>query len=809
MQAASGAVAGSEYDYANVRTIGVNKTAQIRILRVLFLTVMLESYFWERSPEIEGATASVPVPWTPLETVGDRVKCWGREHVIQGPFPQQIVTQGQNILAGPVVFRFAGEALPVWTSGSVSGNGRSLAWTATAARGGETLRASTTIEYDGFWDIAVDLGQGASKGLVLEIPLLSSRVKFLHFVNETHYKETNTLALSTGDGQVYSDGFDCGVWVGDDDVGLQWVADSDASFQLNKPAQAIAIQRAGTVTTLRITLMDHAVTLTKPLQWRFGLIATPTRPFSAPRWRDWRIGPGASANVEIAWWQAWTSNHADTVPKDPAALTQQFADKQAKGQYLLPYVSMLTYTQGTPVYTQSGYLWRKEPYEDSPPDGAGAAHSLMCPNSSWLGFFPAQMENLFKDCKANGLYYDFFFPVPCNSASHPCGHLDAQGTRKADFQIFKMRKLAQDTYERVKAVRADSLIMLHASDALMYSCMSFGDLMLMGEEKRSHPTQSVLAGANYGHYMNVLPLEELRAEYRGHHAGLAPFIIPQFATLAGQPDANLCNVPGPTHELLALALLHDIGIWPIYCNATAVENVRVAQRDFGSADAEFAPYWEKNVPVELSDATLLASAWLKGASALIVIVNRGAFDVTTLAKFSGNASDALTKAAVGGTLTVPARGFRLIGAETNPVNVAPAASPAPEPQAEAEPTVTPPSTAELSSAAGADSTPDSLAAAPQVNPTASPVATSSGNGAASVVPGQSSGQNPAAAEPTVLSEPSTTSEASSVSVSSAKTPESSSARVSHTAVLETSAKVQAPNSAGGGGCLISKFADYP
>src|SRR3712207_7490787 len=57
------------------------------------------------------------------------------------------------------------------------------------------------------------------------------------------------------------------------------------SFRLKQPGKAVSIHRAGPATTLRITLVDHPITLTEPLRWSFGLIATPVRPMASPTWR--------------------------------------------------------------------------------------------------------------------------------------------------------------------------------------------------------------------------------------------------------------------------------------------------------------------------------------------------------------------------------------------------------------------------------------------------------------------------------------------------------------------------------------------
>jgi hypothetical protein len=49
-----------------------------------------------------------------------------------------------------------------------------------------------------------------------------------------------------------------------------------------------------------------------------------------------------------------------------------------------------------------------------------------------------------------------------------------------------------------------------------------------------------------------------------------PFVIPELASPTGLPDPQLTTAAGPTNELLALTLLHDIGFGPIYCRLESV-----------------------------------------------------------------------------------------------------------------------------------------------------------------------------------------------------------------------------------------------
>jgi hypothetical protein len=610
------------------------------------------------------AALPVPAPWTPVKAGPDTVTCWGRLHRVQGGLPGQVVSQGEALLTGPVRLCLGDDRPLHWTRSRLSADGRSARWEATARGDRRAIRLQTRVEYDGFWQVDLSLAPGAYRRLTLEAPIASRHARYLHFVNETHYQEPNTLPLAEREGELWSSRFACMVWIGSESVGLTWCADSDAPFRLRRPDRAVVVSRTGGTTTLRITLIDHHVTLKEPLRWRLGLMATPIRPLP-DRWREWRLAPGASANTQILWWNEWAGSHADPVPKDPAALARQAQAARGSGGHLLPYVALLALSERASVYAAGGERWRREPL--SRLEDEGTPYWIICPHTAWQQYLPDRLERLVREGGVNGLYFDFTFPYRCQAAHHPCGYQTPAGERRGEFHVFATRRLLQTIYERVKAARPDARLLLHTSGALMYPYIGFGDMMLNGEQLRQP-----LAAAN-ARYMDVLPLTTLRAEYRGRQAGLAPFIIPELATATGLPDPKRTADPAPTNELLALALLHDVGIWPIYCHLEAVEAVRQAQRRFGIAQARFLPYWEAGGPLRLGRRELLASAWVKPGAMLVAVVNRGGrgIEARLQLKAAGarerlvGARDALTGKELpvesrGLALSVPARGFRLV-----------------------------------------------------------------------------------------------------------------------------------------------------
>lgn len=362
-------------------------------------------------------------------------------------------------------------------------------------------------------------------------------------------------------------------------------------------------------------------------------------------------------------------SHADLEPKNPEALREQVRTIREKGEHALPYVAFLALSARHPIYADKGHAWRREPFSEIKDEGT--QNWIVCPRTEWKEYFPQEVANLCRDIGFNGLYVDWTFPYRCDAAHHGCGSTDARGLRRGEFGVFALRELAQSTYEQVKAVDPSARILLHTSGALMYSYIGFADLMINGEQLRQPLREA------QGRYLDVLPLHVLRAEYRGTHAGLAPFLIPELATPEGLPDPALTAEPGPTNELLALALLHDIGIWPIYCHLETVEAVRRAQRNFFTGDVKFQPYWEGGGPLKVNDPALLTSGWIGREKLLAVLANLGETPVEAQVRIApalpggtlASAVDALSGESLefdgrSLQLRVPSRSFRPIELKT-------------------------------------------------------------------------------------------------------------------------------------------------
>lgn len=535
---------------------------------------------------------TVPAPWTPVEVHGMSVSVWGRAYDVSGGLP------------APAVLTIDDAPVEGWRVGSVEGRGDHAAWEASA----DQAQVAGRIDYDGFVDLRLRV-QGRAERVAIEIPLPSDRARFIHRVLEIPPAETNTWALPDHDGVLWRGPFQCALWLGDDEAGFQWCADDPRGFLVDDPDNVIEVIRQHRTTTLRITLVDHDVD-GLDLDVRFGLVATPVRP-RPDGWRGWGMAPGQVADIDVLWWPSWTDSHADTVPSDPAALRADAAAAKAAGRSLLPYFAMeILSADAEPFRDGRGMGWRMEPVFAN--DDEGSRYWLVCPNTPWADHFVDEVARVVEECGLSGVYLDFFLPLSCASLDHGCGYVGPDGGVRRSWNVFAFRAMAKRLYERVKAVDPDAKLALHTGDGMVYASVGFGDLMVNGEYKRKQ-----LAQAD-GRYADVLAPAELRAAYRGEHSGLAPFLLPEFATPAGAAHPEWAADRARTREMLALALAHDIAVWPLYCDVEAVDEARKVLAAV-RPNADFVGYWApKAIAYEADEADVMVSAWLGPTSALVV-----------------------------------------------------------------------------------------------------------------------------------------------------------------------------------------------
>jgi len=256
----------------------------------------------------EGYPVDVPPPWTPVEVAPGpegvvEVRVWGRHHHFTAarPFPDQIETGGVALLSSPIVLRGQADGKPiVWASGRLEIQDTTR-MAATVKQDFEAdplaLKAAATIEYDGYmiFDCVLQARRDANvESLLFEIPLVA-RYAGLCFGTDVYPEKTDppvpmsALHMGAVRGDL-SFRFSPNVWLGDEERGLCWQAESDECWRCADQQKAIEVLPRGETTIFRAHWVDTPVRLVagETLRYRFALQATPVRPLLRDAW-DLRI----------------------------------------------------------------------------------------------------------------------------------------------------------------------------------------------------------------------------------------------------------------------------------------------------------------------------------------------------------------------------------------------------------------------------------------------------------------------------------------------------------------------------------------
>lgn len=242
----------------------------------------------------EGLSDKVPAPWIPVSIKDGLVKCWGRVYDFgRSLLPAKVTTRQASVLVAPIALKGTVERQPlVWKGEQLTATEKQpthVKLIASAASSALKLHGRAVVEYDGM--VRVDLtltpvkGSATVQDLTLEIPLKTTNARYLyHFPGQWGSVANDGFVPKGG----WSHAFKPFVWLGDEDRGFAWWCESDRNWFPQDNKQALTIEPAGPVTYLRCHLIATETKISKPLQYTFGLQATPVKQPEKTVW-DYRI----------------------------------------------------------------------------------------------------------------------------------------------------------------------------------------------------------------------------------------------------------------------------------------------------------------------------------------------------------------------------------------------------------------------------------------------------------------------------------------------------------------------------------------
>lgn len=265
-----------------------------------------------------GLDHTVPPPFAPVRETGHGLSVWGRDYVFDGGvFPKQVRNQGVDLFVSPPTLRLktGGHSCEVARLAAKEKCAQPDAVTLTGGQavGAIAVAARSTLEFDGFLRCDLTL-RPTSPGtkieeLVLELPVCGAIGRFLMTSNG------GSSSIQPLEKEVASD-FLPYLWLGNDDMGLAWCADSDRYWACD-PKRAIVATSSGGQAMLRVNLVTRPVALDGPATFSFGIMPSPVRPIPA---NDPYAYPSYNASPSVTFSEFLTYPVADALKKGSGTL---------------------------------------------------------------------------------------------------------------------------------------------------------------------------------------------------------------------------------------------------------------------------------------------------------------------------------------------------------------------------------------------------------------------------------------------------------------------------------------------------------
>ncbi len=576
-----------------------------------------------------------PKPYTPIQLENKGFSCWNRKvEFDQCGFLKSVVSGEQQLLAEPMeLFAAINKKKVTWGSKGfrkLSSDANRIVWESEAVSELGELSVLITAEYDGMirYDMTLNPEPNAvADELELRIPLRKEAATLCNvpggwqqgvFVNAMENDEFQKKKSIESD--VFS--WKPCVWVGNDDLGLTGVVESDEAWDKIDRKDAFRLDR-------KVDSIDMVWSFSKsewklPSPWKLTIGLQPTPVKESPRTlRKWRYGKDTSivpgANFHIYWTQPGLNPYFG-YPETCNFTEYELRIKtyRSKGIGLVPYSLLTQFATLAPEYKFYFDKYRSpESKEGAPGDvavfGKDSTHVVVTPVPEYIDFIVWKNYEYVKSLGLLGLYHDLSVYYPSSLELANCGYL-RDGKRRPTHPVFATRAMYQRIYTMLKELEAstgDEKIMINhcGPDSILGA---YCDFSLFGEGNKE----------DYRRDLNTTQMRVYSARALGYRCQW----LPQPAATGVASQAQKDQPTASSRYLIGMLLLHDMNLSAVYINVKeAQEYFKAIDAVGGLVDAEFLPYWNNRKTVGWKDdVKLLCSAYVKskpGDGALLCVVN--------------------------------------------------------------------------------------------------------------------------------------------------------------------------------------------
>ena len=545
---------------------------------------------------------------------------------VQSLFPSSINACGQSLLQKPITLKVDCKALFDHAEVRLlSASDTRAEYLTYASNGKIRISVYSTIEFDGFiWNkLTVSPAKNPVTLKSLELDIDFNPKQCLYMERHGVYEEKNDpvqVMPKHGDW-----GFSCSVWLGNDETGFCFCAESDKNWDARSGhKKQIELTRIANGRRLRLKFIKAPKRLEKPLKLEFGFLATPSKDLP----KDWRsIKHFWSPQISWSWsrcfgggwdtnmYNSYLNGRYKTDGKDGTYL-------YSSGRYYSPtpvpscndktlFPEYLLYDRRIAEVNRGGYagFMLNKPLKMSFNTKEYRKGSI----ASELGeLYLYNMREAARKYKLHYVYIDAMGARPDMNPLHNAGYIDENGKRQPTVAIRAARDIAKRLYAMLDEESGGKFaIQIHGWDA-MAPILPYFTSRLDGEGYISEI-------GNKGHYSQVVPMELWRGPHRARAHGVIGVFLPELM------GANY-RVRAFTEEMIMFLLLHDMPSDRKMTHYKVRKTSYDAMSKYGMRNLVFKPFWRKDNPAVSSDPEVKVSAYVDPTDpkrGIIVVGNLG------------------------------------------------------------------------------------------------------------------------------------------------------------------------------------------
>jgi hypothetical protein len=582
----------------------------------------------------------VPAPWTPLKSDEKTAGMWGRAYDFSNGFLfSSLKSQGKELLSAPARLCLDGKDLSPSTPPQlrkISGDEMKAVWEKESKLGSLKVKSRLTVHFDGYCEVSMTLLPADGKpidvkSLSLDIPL---RGEYATLVKDSFVNNIGGKSGAVGDYWCQNIVDIPMLWVGNEDIGFNWIADDLSGWNSRKNDKNVEIMRRGEEAILRLNMVDFPMKLEKERTIDFGFTLTPSRPLD-PKLRKYRTDKEWNM-----WCQPWKYFNYPA----PGLINMGMIDTDGNGHdEVFLYQSHNFISPFCPEWP----YWEESWKDSSRPNGefTGSAdagiylrnvgcYTEACLKSGiYRNFHLNLMQELLRKSpvhpKAKSYYFDFSYASGCENTAHGCSYwTDISGVKRPRVLNKETREVTLAAYRMIKKSDPEAKISYHLGYWRDMPAQNFCDILVAGEgwEKQIAVDCS---------YYNVFTPESFRATYLPQNCGMRVVIINQLvrALELNRPDKRATyNVNDPESRramlhFMGYLVVHDVdGWWYGWQRAypSMVETLWKTQDRIGwDENVTFHPYWKQDAVKLVSPKSnrIMASAYTRNGKMLLAVLN--------------------------------------------------------------------------------------------------------------------------------------------------------------------------------------------